>query len=122
MLSALNIFFFVFHIALISFNCFGWLWARARRLHLITIGITWASWIILGFWYGFGYCPLTDWHWQVLQRLGKTDLPASYLKYLFDTITGLNLPADLVDAAAVIGLLLATMIALYLQYRRTHTR
>ncbi len=122
MLSALNIFFFVFHIALISFNCFGWLWSRARRFHLISIGITWASWIILGFWYGFGYCPLTDWHWQVLQRLGKTGLPASYLKYLLDTITGLNIPADLVDATAVVGLLLATVIALYLQYRRTHTR
>ncbi len=119
MLQALNIFFFVFHISLIVFNCMGWIWPRLRRIHLITVGLTWASWIFLGLRYGFGYCPFTDWHWQVLRRLGKTDLPSSYIKYLFDTLTGQDIPAKLADYLTFAGLLIATLIALYLwQLRR----
>jgi hypothetical protein len=87
-------------------------------IHLITIGLTWASWILLGLWYGFGYCPFTDWHWQVLRRLGKTDLPSSYIKYLFDTLTGQDIPAELADYLTFAGLLIATLIALYLWHRR----
>jgi hypothetical protein len=118
MLQAINIFFFAFHISLIVFNCIGWIWPRLRRVHLITIGLTWASWILLGLWHGFGYCPFTDWHWQVLRRLGKTDLPSSYIKYLFDTLTGQDIPAELADYLTFAGLLIATLIALYLWHRR----
>ncbi len=118
MLHAANLFFFTFHIALVCFNLFGWLWPRARQVHLICVGLTWASWIILGIWYGFGYCPLTDWHWQVLRKLGKTDLPASYLKYLFDTITGLDISAGLIDTAAVVGLVLGTVMGVYVNFFR----
>lgn len=118
MLQALNIFFFVFHISLIVFNCTGWIWPRLRRIHLLTVALTWASWIILGLRYGFGYCPFTDWHWQVLRRLGKTDLPSSYIKYLFDTLTGRDIPANLADYLTFAGLLIATLIATYLWHRR----
>jgi hypothetical protein len=116
MYQALNILFFIFHISLILFNCLGWVWPKARRLHLLSIGLTWASWILLGIRYGFGYCPLTDWHFEVLRHLGKTDLPSSYLKYLVDTLTGLDVQAGLVDTIAVAGLMASTLIALYLFY------
>ena len=31
----------------------------------------------LGAVYGWGYCPCTDWHWDVKRRLGETGLPRS---------------------------------------------
>ena len=34
-------------------------------------------WVGLGPFYGFGYCPLTDWNLRVLAALGERDLPRS---------------------------------------------
>ncbi|MCD4791284.1 MAG: DUF2784 domain-containing protein, partial [Bacteroidales bacterium] len=78
MYKFLDTFFVVFHTALIIFNLFGWIWKPTRRLNLITLLLTGASWFILGIFYGIGYCPLTDWHWQVLHKLGIYDVPNSY--------------------------------------------
>jgi hypothetical protein len=69
MLEALNVAFFVVHGAWTVFNCVGWAWRRTRRLHLIAVGLTAASWVGLGARYGWGYCPCTDWHWQVREQL-----------------------------------------------------
>jgi hypothetical protein len=79
-------------------------WKPLRKAHLAVILLTLASWVVLGFWYGFGYCPLTDIHWNILEKMGKTDLPNSYLKYLLDTWTGLDWSARLVDNLAIAGL------------------
>jgi hypothetical protein len=60
--------------------------------------LTGASWLLLGLLVGtLGYCPLTDWHFRILEKLGKTDLPDSYIKYLADRLTGLNFNPSLVD-------------------------
>ena len=48
------------------------------------------SWVAFAPWYGLGYCPCTDWHWQVKWALGQTDLPNNYLTYLFDAWTGIE--------------------------------
>jgi hypothetical protein len=116
MLHFLNIFFFVFHLSLVLFNLFGWIWKPLRRAHLIVVCLTLASWTILGIWYGFGYCPLTELHWQVLEKLGKTGLPNSYLKYLFDTLTGLDWNAELVDTAAGVGIVLALLASVWVNF------
>jgi hypothetical protein len=116
MLKFLNVFFLVFHLALILFNLTGWMWKRTRRAHLVVIGLTLASWTVLGIFYGFGYCPLTDWHWSVLEKMGKTDLPNSYLKYLLDLLTGLDWNARLVDGMAVGGLALALMASVWVNF------
>ncbi len=100
MLVALDYLFLVLHTGLILFNLFGWAWRRTRPAHLACATLTLGSWIVLGFWYGFGYCPLTEWHWRVREGLGDSELPYSYLKFLFDRLTGLNVNARLVDAAA----------------------
>lgn len=71
-------------------------------MHFFTMLATGFSWFILGIWYGFGYCPSTDWHWQVRYHLGYHDMPGSYIKFLLDSLTGLDLPADLVNIAAVV--------------------
>ena len=79
------------HTALIFFNLLGWLWPRTRRLNFACILITLASWLAFAPWYGLGYCPCTDWHWQIKEALGENNLPNNYLTYLFDTWTGLKI-------------------------------
>ncbi|MBI38185.1 MAG: hypothetical protein CMF59_01190 [Leptospiraceae bacterium] len=81
-------FFQVFHVALILFNLFGWLSKKTARWNLATLLLTAASWILLAPFYGLGYCPLTDWHYQILWQLGHTDLPRSYIAYLVESLSG----------------------------------
>ncbi len=116
MYQFLHYFFLLFHLALIIFNLTGWIWKRTRRAHMFVICLTLASWTVLGFFYGFGYCPLTDWHWAVLEKLGKADLPNSYLKYLLDLLTGLDWNAQLVDGLAVGGLTFALIASIWVNF------
>jgi hypothetical protein len=114
----LDIFFTVFHTALVLFNLFGWIWKKTRRLNLICLLLTAGSWLILGIFYGFGYCPLTDWHFSVLGKLGYTNLPDSYLSFLFTRLTGLPVDQSLVDTVTLWGLIIALVISLYLNLRQ----
>ena len=102
----LDIFFTVFHTALVLFILFGWIVRRIRKVHLIVVLLTAASWILLGFFYGFGYCPFTDWHFRVLEQLGYTNLPSSYISFLVTRISGLTPNQVLVDAVTTGGLVL----------------
>ena len=95
-------FFVVFHLLLTLFNAGGWIWKKTRRLNLITLLLTGGSWGILGIFYGFGYCPLTDWHWQVLRQLGIYDLPSSYLEYLAERLTGMGFQTNIVDTLTLV--------------------
>jgi hypothetical protein len=82
----LDWFFMVLHPAAIFFNLFGWIPVKTRKANLILLLLTGCSWLLLGIWYGLGYCPLTDWHFTVLEKLGEKDLPHSYIKYLLERI------------------------------------
>jgi hypothetical protein len=75
----LNLAFFVVHTAWTLFTCVGWIWKRTRVMQLVAALLTALSWLGLGAWYGWGYCPFTDWHWQVRARLGYHD-PPSYVR------------------------------------------
>jgi hypothetical protein len=110
----LDIFFTVFHSLLVFFNLFGWVWKHTRLANLITLMITAASWTLLGIFYGWGYCPLTDWHFNVLRNLGYSDLPTSYLSFLFTRLTGLAVEQSVVDAVTLWGLIIALVISLYM--------
>jgi hypothetical protein len=113
MLHLLDIFFVVFHTALILFNISGWIWKKTRMANLITLLLTGSSWLFLGLIVGSpGYCPLTDWHFTILEKLGKTDLPYSYIKYLADRITGLDIDARMADTVTLYGFLAALAISL----------
>lgn len=114
----IDIFFVVFHSSLIIFNLFGWIWKKTRIWNLITLALTGASWLFIGLIIGMlGYCPLTDWHFNVLEKLGKTDLPNSYIKYLTDRITGLELNASLVDNITLYVFLAAFAASIFLNVR-----
>ena len=118
MLTFLDIFFTTTHIVLTLFNLTGWIWPRTRRLHLITLGLTLLSWFVLGFWYGWGYCVLTDWHWQVKERLGERNLPASFIKYYADKVSGKDVDPALVDRVTLACLVFAVGAALYVNFIR----
>ncbi len=114
----LDIFFIVFHTCLIFFNLFGWILRKTRVLNLITLSLTGSSWLFLGLIVGtLGYCPLTEWHFNILYKLGETDLPYSYTKYLAERITGLKLDAHLVDQITLFAFLAAIIFSLFFNIR-----
>ena len=116
MLRLLDIFFTVFHIGLVLFNLSGWIWAKTRKAHLITITATLASWFILGAWYGWGYCPFTEWHWKVKEKLGEQNLPSSFIKYYADKISGKNLDAAFVDRATLAVFIVLIIVTVYINF------
>ncbi len=114
----LDIFFVVFHTSLIFFNLLGWIWKKTRVLNMVTLVLTGSSWLFLGLITGtMGYCPLTDWHFAVLGKLGKTGLPSSYIKYLTDRLTGLDVNATLVDNLTLYAFLAVLLISLIINMR-----
>lgn len=118
MLHLLDIFFVIFHTTLTLFNLTGWMWKKTRKLNLAVLLLTGASWLFLGLIVGtLGYCPLTDWHFTILEKLGKTDLPNSYIKYLADRLTGLDLNASLVDKFTLYSFLAALIFSIYLNMK-----
>lgn len=108
--------FTVLHLLIIGFNLLGWIWPSTRKLHFIVVLLTAGSWLILGIWYGLGYCPITDWQWQIKERLGETNLPNSFVKYFADKITGQNLSANFIDAATAISFAAAAVLSVYLNF------
>lgn len=113
----LDKFFFVFHSTLIILILFGWAWKKTRLLNLAVILLTAFSWFILGIWYGYGYCPSTDWHWQVRAKLGIRDMPTSYTKFLVDSFTGWDVDQKIVDIFTLILLVAALAASLYANIR-----
>ena len=113
---ALNAGFFAFHTAWIAFTCLGWIWKRTRRWQLAAVLATALSWVGLGAVYGWGYCPVTDWHWQVRARLGFTD-PPSYVQLLIRELVGVDIGATPADVLAVAALAAAAMVGVALTIR-----
>jgi hypothetical protein len=113
LLRLLDLFFMIFHTSLVIFNLFGWIWKRTRKLNLITLLLTGGSWLFLGLIVGtLGYCPLTDWHFIILEKLGKTGLPNSYIKYLVDRLTGSDVNASLVDQITLWSFVSALLLSI----------
>jgi len=112
----LNVGFFVFHTLWIAFNCVGRAWRRTRRWQLATVSLTALSWFGLGIWYGWGYCPFTDWHWQIRERLGYHD-PPSYVQLLIRELTGIELGPDLANGLALGTLIVVGVLTGFLSIR-----
>jgi hypothetical protein len=112
-----NYFFFGFHIALIFFNLFGWTSGRFRKWNLITLCLTAFSWFVLGIFYGFGYCFLTEWHWQVREKLGYTNDSNSYIHFLVTELTNISIEEQLVDILTAMLFFAAFAMSIYLNLR-----
>jgi hypothetical protein len=125
MLRALDLLFTVVHTGVIVFVVVGWMHPRTRPANLVLVLLTALMWCIVGPLYAsFGYCPLTDWHFDVLRELGERDLPSSYVKYLADRWTGRDWDATLVDALTIGGgaVSLVASVTLSLRDRRRAKR
>ena len=116
MLRLLDIFLTFIHLIIIGFNLFGWIWPATRKMHFICVLATAASWLLLGLWFGVGYCPVTDWQWQVKVKLGEHDLPASFIKYYADKITGKNISSSFADLITAICFAVAALLSVYVNF------
>ena len=112
----LNVGFFVFHSSWILFNCIGWMWRETRVWQLVTVALTALSWFGLGIWYGWGYCPCTEWHWQVRARLGHHD-PPSYIQLLIRELIGVDLGSEPANALALVTLTVVAVVSVVLNIR-----
>lgn len=120
LLSSLNILFFVFHGILILFNLFGWLVDRLRFWNLMTLTATAGSWFILGIWKGWEYCPCTDWHWAVREKLGLPIETNSYIDFLLRKLLGLELPIQVVDGGTLILFLGSLAASLWVNFKNNN--
>lgn len=120
--EAADIFFMIFHTSIILFNLFGWIWKVIRKWNLTLLILTGLSWSVLGIWYGFGYCPSTDWHWNVLRRLGREPEATSYIEYLTERLTGLEVAGSTADMVTLVTYIFLLIISGYLNWRDRRSR
>ena len=116
MLQLLDAFLTLVHLVIIGFNLFGWIWPATRKAHFVCVLATAASWFLLGIWFGRGYCPVTDWQWRVKEQLGEQNLPASFIKYYADKISGQSISSSLIDLATVITFAIAALFSVYVNF------
>ena len=118
MLQFLDILFYPIHIGFILYSLFGWAWRRQRRMHLIFIGVIAACWFGIGLvsGYGIGYCPLTDWHWQVKGQLGQRGLPMSFIKHLWDSVLPVAISPAAVNTLTFTAFYATVAITVYLNF------
>lgn len=110
-LHLLDTFYTLLHLLIIGFNLLGWVWPPTRRLHLYSVLLTAASWLILGIWYGIGYCPITDWQWQVKAQLGEQHLPDSFIKYMVDKLAGNDADPAMINTVTAISFAVVFLLA-----------
>lgn len=121
-LRILDIFFTLIHLIIIGFNLLGWIWPKTRRAHLIVVAATAFCWVILGIWYGWGFCPVTEWQWQIKTRLGEHHLPDSFIKYYADKISGKDINSSLIDLVTAISFGLAALLSIYFNFFNRQTK
>lgn len=115
-LQLLDLLLIIVHFVIIGFNLFGWIWERTRKAHLMVICATASCWFILGIWFGIGYCPITDWDWQIKEKLGIHNLPDSFIKYYADMLVGHSVDAGLINTLTATGFFLAATLSVYFNF------
>ena len=122
MLYFLDVLLTLIHLLVIGFNLLGWIWRRTQRAHLILITLTAASWLVLGIWYGLGYCPLTDWQWGIKARLGERDLPASFITYMAEKLSGRDWSDGFINTVTAVLFAAAALASLSVNLFRKRSR
>lgn len=105
------------HLGVIGFNLFGWMVPRWRVAHLACVALTFASWHLLGLWLGPGYCPFTEWHWRLKERLGPGRPSATFIQYWLQRVTRRAWEERLVDSMTAWGAVLSGAVSLALNLR-----
>jgi hypothetical protein len=117
MLNFLDHILYWFHIAVIIINSTGFFFRKTRKLQFILIHVTLFSWIALGYIYGWGYCFLTDWHYDVLIKSGGELPPPSFIVYLAQRCCNIAMDPVNADFLAVAVLVLALFGAYYFKLK-----
>lgn len=106
------------HVSLIIFNITGWIFDSTRKIHLFVLIFTLSSWVIGGFFFGFGYCFLTDWHYTILVRMGYKDLPPSFITLVLDWFFGVSISGQAADILTGTVFTLALSASVYMFINR----
>ena len=114
----LDIFLTLLHLVIILFNLFGWIPVHTRKAHLVSIFLTAASWFLLGIWFGIGYCPITEWQWNIKEQLGERNLPDSFIKYYADKIIGKNFSPSFINTITTVCFAGAVIMSVYVNFFR----
>lgn len=104
----------ILHVLLILFIVFGWIPKKTRKIHFFVVIIVALCWFVLGIFFGFGYCPLTDLQWTIKLKLQEEELPFSFIKYLLDNITGYNFDETLIDYVTLFVFVSVLIVSTYL--------
>jgi ABC-type Na+ efflux pump permease subunit len=98
------------------FNLTGWIFKPTHKFHLVVVAITCFCWLVLGIWYGFGYCPVTEWQWQIKEQLGETNLPASFITYFINNLLGGSISEKVINNGTGIIFFVVIIITVYLNF------
>jgi hypothetical protein len=107
----LNLLFHALHACIIFFTVFGWLLPSWRLAHFVWVLLTLASWYVLGIWMGMGYCPITDLHWTIKEKLGKGRPQCNFIYYWLTKVSNTQWDPERVDHAIVIITILTCIIS-----------
>ena len=116
-LQILDFLLYAAHLLLIGFNLLGWIWRKTLRWHLLCVLLTALSWFGLGIWYGFGYCFITDWQWDVKRQLGQSNLPNSFIDHFVNQVMGLSISSQLIDVLTGLMFGLVAIISIVRNWR-----
>lgn len=105
----LNFLFHVLHLSIILFVMLGWMVAAFLPFHLALLLATLGSWFVLGHWLGQGYCPISDWHWEIKKNYGPGKPEGTYIHRILQSITGKALDSEKVDHMVVLATLVLTI-------------
>lgn len=118
MLVFLDYFFTIVHSFLVFFVLVGWVFPKLRRAHGILLFLILIAWVVIGFYKGvLGYCPLTDWHWDIKRALGERAMPSSFIEYMVEKITGIDFRKKLVDGFTLGGLIFSVVMAGWVHWK-----
>jgi hypothetical protein len=63
-----------------------------------------------------GYCPVTEWQWQVKERLGERNLPSNFIEYIAEKWTGHDFDSGFVSTMIAVCFSLAVLASLYVNF------
>ena len=112
----------ILHFAIVAMLCFGWMSKRTRKFHRILISVVTLCWLAIGPLFGkaVGWCPVTDWAWQVRRARGETDLEYGYINYLTEKV-GIYMSNQTTDIAVGIIFAFIWVMTLFLWWRERQT-
>lgn len=114
----INAVFHAVHVALITFVLVGWMFPATRLAHLVLVLLTLGSWFVLGIWMGRGYCPVTDWHWKIKERIGEGRPPGTYIETALQRLMPGRAAGGGTDRGVVVITFVVAVLSLLLNVRQ----